>query len=147
MEDPIFDVPVHALLRARKKSKTGRAVTLASRRLLREEKESAELLVTPANIDRPRTRGECHEGPRPCPFVSCMYHLYLDVNPKTGAMKLNFPYLEVWELPESCALDLADRGGMTLEQVANLFQLRRERIRQIQDQALAKTRRHPKLAA
>lgn len=25
--------------------------------------------------ERPKTRGECYEMPRPCPFVSCRYHL------------------------------------------------------------------------
>src|SRR5690242_9520574 len=33
--------------------------------------------------ERPRTRGECAEGARPCPFLTCVHHLYLDVSPKT----------------------------------------------------------------
>ncbi|HEY3236805.1 MAG TPA: sigma factor-like helix-turn-helix DNA-binding protein [Polyangiaceae bacterium] len=84
------------------------------------------------------TRDQCADGPRPCPLVGCRYHLYLDVSPKTGAIKLNFPDLEVWELPISCALDVADAGGVKLEDVGALMNLTRERIRQIELRALSK---------
>jgi hypothetical protein len=84
---------------------------------------------------RPTHREECGVE-RPCPYVSCKYHLYLDVSPKNGSIKLNFPDLEVWELPESCALDVAEREGMTLESVAELMNLTRERVRQIESKAL-----------
>lgn len=80
----------------------------------------------------PATRAECAGGARPCPFVSCRYHLYLDVNPRTGTIKLNFPGLEVWELPETCALDVADRGEQTLAAVGGLLNRTRECIRQIE---------------
>ena len=62
----------------------------------------------------------------------------MDVSPRTGAIKLNFPDLEVWELAESCALDVADRGGTTLEDVGAIMNLTRERIRQVEVKALAK---------
>ena len=75
---------------------------------------------------------------RPCPFVSCSHHLYLDVNPETGAIKLNFPHLEVWEMAETCSLDVADRGGITLEEVGAILNLTRERIRQVEVRGLAK---------
>ena len=81
---------------------------------------------------RPKNRDQCRGGVRPCPFVSCRYHLYLDVKSR-GAIILNFPGREVWELEETCALDLADQGGMTLEEVASFFELTRERIRQIEE--------------
>ena len=77
-------------------------------------------------------------GERPCPFVSCKHHLYLDVSAKTGAIKLNFPDLEVWEMNETCALDVADRGGTTLEEVGAIMNLTRERIRQVEVKGLAK---------
>jgi hypothetical protein len=105
----------------------------------REARAAVERAVElEADIDRPRTRDECHEGPRPCPHVSCRHHLYLDVNPHTGTIKLNFPELEVWELAASCALDVADQGGTAIELVSSFMNVTRERIRQIEMQALSK---------
>jgi hypothetical protein len=60
------------------------------------------------------------------------------VHRRVAAIKLNFPDLEVWELGESCALDVADRGGTTLEDVGAIMNLTRERIRQVEVKALAK---------
>jgi len=85
---------------------------------------------------RPRTRGECADGPRPCPWVSCRQNLYLEVS-DTGTVKMNFPGLEIEELAETCALDVADRGGLSLEDVGPLINVTRERIRQIEARALA----------
>jgi hypothetical protein len=87
---------------------------------------------------RPSNRSECLDMPRPCLYVSCRHHLYLDVNPKTGSIKLNFPDKEVWELGESCALDVAERGGITLEEVGHIMNLTRERIRQVEVRGLEK---------
>ena len=98
----------------------------------REDKEEAQLILQALEQFRPRSRGECRNAPRPCPWVSCKYHLYLDVAPQTGSIKLNFPDLEVWEMSETCALDVADRGGITLEDVGTLLNLTRERIRQLE---------------
>jgi hypothetical protein len=39
---------------------------------------------------------------------------------------------------ESCALDVSDRGGTTLEDVGAIMNLTRERIRQVEVKALAK---------
>jgi hypothetical protein len=89
---------------------------------------------------RPRSRADCANGPRPCMFVSCKHHLYLDVNPSTGSIKLNFPDKEIWELGETCALDVADRGGITLEEVGGIMNLTRERIRQVETRGLLKLR-------
>ncbi len=73
-------------------------------------------------------------------FISCKHHLYLDVNPSTGSIKLNFPDKEIWELDETCALDVADRGGITLEEVGTIMNLTRERIRQVETRGLLKLR-------
>lgn len=98
------------------------------------------------DIPRPRTRGECADVPRPCPFVSCSQHLYLDVDQVSGALKLNYPHLDPWEMGESCALDVADRAGATLEEVGALVSVTRERARQIEERAIAKLRlRAPEL--
>jgi hypothetical protein len=102
--------------------------------LRRDELTAAE--PYPDNIDRPRSREECRTGERPCPFVSCSHHLYLDVNDETGTIKLNFPHLEVWEMAETCSLDVADKGGITLEEVGAILNLTRERIRQVEVRGL-----------
>jgi hypothetical protein len=89
---------------------------------------------------RPQTRAECIEGPRPCPYVSCRYHLYLDVHPRHGSIKLNFPDVEVEDMAESCALDVAERDGLSLEETAAALNMVRERIRQIEVRVLAQLR-------
>jgi DNA-directed RNA polymerase sigma subunit (sigma70/sigma32) len=64
----------------------------------------------------------------------------LDINTKTGSIKLNFPNKEPWEMKESCALDVADREGVTLEEVGAIVNLTRERIRQLETKGLEKLR-------
>lgn len=73
----------------------------------------------------------------PCPWVSCRYHLYLDVLP-SGNIKLNFPDLEPDELPVSCVLEVADGGGVSLERAGEMMNLTRERVRNLQEIALGK---------
>jgi hypothetical protein len=125
--------------KVRQKRRTrARSKTIAPKRLTKEEIELAALLEMPPDVERPRSRGECKEAPRPCPFVSCKHHLYLDINQETGSIKLNFPDLEPWELKETCALDVADRGGITLEEVGEIMNLTRERIRQVEVRGLLK---------
>jgi hypothetical protein len=123
--------------RSRRKREV-RARTISVKRMTKRELEIGRLLYPEDDYWKPRAREECAEGPRPCPFVSCKYHLFIDVSPRTGAIKLNFPDLEVWDMGESCALDVADRGGTTLEDVGAIMNLTRERIRQVEVKALAK---------
>lgn len=112
--------------------------------------------------ERPRTRGDCINGIRPCPWVGCRHHLYLDVHAKTGAITLNFPAKEpedggpvarpgdrrgpedsavpVWRLKHSCSLDVADLGGLNGPEMGDLLELTKERIRQIEVSALGHLR-------
>ena len=114
-----------------------RSKTIAPKRLTKEELRQGQLLVMP-EVARPESRDECRTMERPCPFVSCKHHLYLDVNPETGSIKLNVPDLEPWQMKETCALDVADRGGITLEEVGEILNLTRERIRQVEVRGLLK---------
>lgn len=84
---------------------------------------------------------------RPCVFAACKHSLYLDIS-ETGSIILNFPHLEPGEMPadQSCALDLAERGGMTLEQIATVTNLTRERIRQVELKALLRRARPAAIA-
>lgn len=45
----------------------------------------------------PKTRAECVDGPRPCPYTKCRYYM---------------------EGRSSCALDVADKGPISLEDIA-----------------------------
>lgn len=119
-----------------------RSKTISPARLTRDEQRAGQELPYPEDVERPASRGECQGMPRPCPFVSCSHHLYLDVNPETGAIKLNFPHLEVHEMAETCSLDIADRGGITLEEVGTILNLTRERIRQVEVRGLCKIKDH-----
>ena len=120
--------------------------TLAVRRITQLELAAgrAELKAIGADepYERPTTRGDCKRIPRPCPFIACKYSLYLDVS-ETGSIILNFPHLEPGEMPaeQSCALDLADKGPMTLEDIAVVTNLTRERIRQVELKALVRRAR------
>jgi hypothetical protein len=122
------------------KTRRARSRSIRVLRVTRRESRLAAARATEleAEIKRPLRRDECATAPRPCPHVSCRHHLYLDVNPATGTIKLNFPDLEVWELGSSCALDVADTGGTAIEAVSELMNVTRERIRQIETQALTK---------
>jgi hypothetical protein len=91
-----------------------------------QDKKSASVEAT-----RPGCRADCKDAPRPCPWVSCRYHLYLDINSGTGTIKFNFPELEIWEMKHTCALDVAEEGESTFEEIGKAINLTRERIRQL----------------
>jgi hypothetical protein len=116
-----------------------RARTISVKRMTKRDLELGRMLYPDVDgVERPAKREECAQAEGPCPFVSCKHHLYLDVSSRTGAIKLNFPDLEVWEMKETCALNVADRGGTTLEEVGAIMNLTRERIRQVEVKGLAK---------
>lgn len=129
-----------------RRRRPARSKTVSLRSLSRErdrERRSLPIVANVADVDvdeseLPASRSECRGGMRPCPFVSCRFHLYLDVNPATGSIKINFPDKEPWELTCSCALDVAEAGGLTLETVGSLLNLTRERTRQVESGALQK---------
>ncbi|MGE0872086.1 MAG: sigma factor-like helix-turn-helix DNA-binding protein [Kofleriaceae bacterium] len=125
-------------VRRRRRRTRPRSKTIAMKRLTREELRVGALMYPPVDIPRPQTRAECREEMRPCPWVACKHHLYLDINPETGSIKINFPDLEPWELQHTCALDVAERGGITLEEVGEIMNLTRERIRQVEVRGLLK---------
>ncbi len=72
----------------------------------------------------PLTRSEClpdgSNSSRPCGYVKCRHHLN---NSK-----------------HSCSLDLAELGGMTLDEVGQVMGVTRERVRQMEVEALRKFR-------
>ena len=91
---------------------------------------------------RPRIRADCVDGPRPCPFFSCRFHLGIHVM-SSGGVRYNYdgedgPLGD--ENQPTCTLDVADRQELTLESIGGLLSVSRERIRQIEESALIKLR-------
>jgi hypothetical protein len=126
-----------------------RARTMSRKEMARQFRQQTaaggldpELQALAAELEatRPKVRADCATGPRPCPYVSCKFNLYVDVNPRTGSVKMNFPDKELWEIGDTCALDVADRGGITLEEVGAIMNLTRERVRQLETRGLEKLR-------
>lgn len=89
----------------------------------------------------PKTRGECADVPRPCPHRTCRYHLL--------AGEKNSARDRVAEVvpKASCALDLADEGGLTLEEIGERLGVTRERVRQIEETAMHKLTNTPERRA
>lgn len=133
-----------------------RAKTISIKRLAKRDLERGRLEnPTPEGVVRPESRADCLPGgsneARPCPFVSCRWHLYLDVNDRTGAIKLNHPDKEPWEIPRTCALDVAEeasqQGGGSLEELSVLVGMARENVRKIEVEGLHRLREIAELAA
>lgn len=106
--------------------------TITQRELLRGKRK---LRVVP-DYERPVTRADCVEGLRPCPYVGCRHNLFLEVEP-SGSIRFNFPGLDFDEIPHTCALDVAEAAGATLEEVGDAINVTRERVRQIEEKAVA----------
>lgn len=95
----------------------------------------------PVGLERPQTRGDCKDGPRPCPWAGCRFHLALDVH-TNGNLQTNTPDIPIWEMAETCALDVADRDDATLNEIGAWLDLSRERVRQLETMGLKKLLRH-----
>jgi len=126
-------------VRRRTRRSRPRSKTIAMKRMTRAELQLGAAMYPPVlDIERPKTRADCKQEQRPCPWVACKHHLYLDINPETGSIKINFPDLEPWEMKHTCALDVADAGALTLEEIGLITNLTRERIRQVEVRGLIK---------
>jgi len=96
----------------------------------------------------PATRGDCRDGPRPCPYLRCRFHLWLqEAEARPGRRHLQ----ERGGAPASalqphtrmtCALDIAESGEkLTYAEIGALFGVSDERARVIAEKALAKLER------
>jgi DNA-directed RNA polymerase specialized sigma24 family protein len=85
------------------------------------------------------TGGACRKLPGPCPHTVCRFNLTSERRDNRGAKAVatRLPVVR-----EACALEAAELGGMTLEEVATRLSVSRERVRQIELSALTKLWRH-----
>lgn len=83
-----------------------------------------------ASGERPTCRTECVDGVRPCPWVSCRYHLAIDII--RGRVRINPPG------DDTCALDVADRGPHSTREVGEILGISKQRASHIEQDALAK---------
>jgi hypothetical protein len=81
------------------------------------------------------TGGACRTLPGPCLRTICRFNLTSERRDNRGGKPAEERRLVV---RETCALEAAERGGMTLTEIASRFALTRERVRQIESSALAK---------
>lgn len=111
-------------------------------RLSRAEIQAGKASLLDADYwTRPKTRGDCIGGPRPCPWVGCRYHLAVDVT-AAGGVTLRFGHSDVERLAETCCLDVADRGSHTLRDVAAVMGMTHQGASQIEAAALAALQAH-----
>ncbi len=108
-------------------------------RVIKLQDDATEVSSEPRPVDR----DQCRDGVRPCPFVGCRHHLYLNYQDGRDhkSVVVNFPSMEPWEIPETCALDVADRGDASLEEVGLLMNLSKSGVEKIINKALAVLRR------
>lgn len=128
--------PAPAPRNREKRSRTENRITKRSLQIYKEpEDEDVDLEAM-----RPKTRADCIDGERPCPFVGCKHNLFLDIT-RTGSITFNFGSKDISEVTaDTCALDVAARGNATLDDVGKVYGLTRERIRQIEGKALVRLR-------
>ena len=79
----------------------------------------------------PATAAGCPVDRARCPYSSCRYNLALEI---TQRGSISFTERE------GCALDFADRGPATLDEIAERMNLVGERARQVEAEALRKAR-------
>lgn len=140
--------------RARQRAFTISVKRFSKRRLQQQAETTGDL------EPMPRTWGECIERAlgtptHPCAYLRCKYNLLVDLHHATGAYKITHPSLaggdygdEYEQMPRhTCALNAAEQGGMTLEEVGEVINVTRERVRQIELKALYRLRDLAALAA
>jgi hypothetical protein len=111
--------------------------------------------------ERPQTRGDCKGGERPCPWLSCKFHMLLDVN-KHASIHINMdgrPRLKLADqhagheafdeaalerlmtMPETCALDVADQGGVGVTRCGEMLAMDKQMVDFIEVDATRKIAR------
>ena len=106
---------------------------------------------------RPRTRADCAEVPRPCPYVGCRHNLALEVRGdsesihragvRSLSLRASAARVEEWSdaavlalshMEETCSIDVSEGGPVSLDKVGEILGISRERVRQIDKFARAR---------
>ena len=78
----------------------------------------------------------------PCPWIGCRHHLWVEASRSRDKSRRNGRRLDLelcpTQLQQTCAVDVAMLGELTLAAVGNLFGVTRERIRMIELRAAAR---------
>lgn len=99
---------------------------------------------------RPGRRLGCLSMPRPCPFVSCKYHLLFDVSKKSKRIVvpgdkhlhpetddfIQRAVARIMTMPETCTLDVTDEGPQQLPTIARITGTSKQAIEQMEKRAL-----------
>ncbi len=92
---------------------------------------------------RPKKRGHCEGGTRPCPFLSCRHHLLINhestnkvlrIAGRPGGVSDDDVLAALFSMEDTCALDVVgghDGDALSLSEVGRRMRISRERIRQI----------------
>lgn len=84
---------------------------------------------------RPKTRGECQNTARPCPWLGCRHHLWSDEHDGVEARVLSLPVIGA----PSCVLDVVDEGKDLLPtEIGRMIQRRPEEVSENLESALRK---------
>ncbi len=60
------------------------------------------------DLSRPRSRADCAGVARPCPHISCRYHLLFENDPVSGSLRMKPLAIQFDANSCSCALDMAE---------------------------------------
>lgn len=90
---------------------------------------------------QPRRRGDCPPADIPCPFIACRYHLWTHATIRNGEIS-DVQIARPWgNTAYTCALNQADKGPCTLEEIGQVMGLTRERVRQLENGGKERLRR------
>jgi len=95
--------------------------------------------------NRPKKRADCSSEIRPCPWIGCKHHMFwcftdrATPRPQSSIQALLEKMTDeqiiekIISLKETCVLDVIDKlGRATLQDIADLLGITRERVRQIE---------------
>jgi hypothetical protein len=75
----------------------------------------------------------------PCPFVSCEFHLHVDVH-RTGDEVGMIEVFDTIDIAHTCALDIADEGGLRRKEIAPVLGVTEDRTLAMEKEFLGRMR-------